>query len=265
LESACRAVTHFLASGLATLALTVSSNSSSKAGSPASFLVAGLPTAAASTVLGQQSAQQCSSSGLQQSLLSSRAAAQAVAEPAGPAPDVSTTAGRLILYLSTTYMLFAVLFLPLLCAWRLERHLKSKYVAVWAAQTQPQQKQQQQQKLRVEAQTLTEAFGCLPDTRHHAAPTSAGGSTACPSDSSSSTSSSTPGSGVPSTAQGNERASSVVRTAPVVQPLVPPPLDLLHLLGLAAVACCLAGQLFVWVCVQFPAVPRQLKGQLLGT
>lgn len=250
-ESACRGLAHYCASGLTTLALTVSSNSSSRASGPGSLWVAGLP--AAPTALGQQSAQhrllldeECSSSGLQ-SLLST-AAARAVAVPARPAPDVSTIAGRLILCLSTAYMLFAVLFLPLLCFWRLERHLKSKFVAVCASQAQMHSSSSPHRQLQQQGP-------------NGGAPAVAGAATPTPIDSLTSSQQQPPAS---TTDQGHCNAPSVFHTAPVVLPLLPRPVQLLRMLGMAAVVCCLAGELFVWLCVQFPALTGVLTVQMVG-
>jgi hypothetical protein len=52
-----------------------------------------------------------------------------VAMPPGIAPDVETHAGRLVLAVSMGLMLLVVLYLPLLFAWRLERHLKARFMA----------------------------------------------------------------------------------------------------------------------------------------
>lgn len=262
-----RALAHYCAPGLATLALIVSSssNSSSRAGSPGSLWAAGLP--AAPTALQQQSAQQhssllldeeCSSTGLQ-SLLST-AAARAVAVPAWPAPDVSTTAGRLILCLSTAYMLFAVLFLPLLFVWRLERHLKSKFVAVC---TSPAQMHSSSSPVRQQQQQQQQSLG-------GGAPAVAGAATPSRIDSLTSSQQQAPAS---TTDQGHTRtalisgqgnAPSVFHTAHVVLPLLPWPVQLLRMLGMAAVAFCIAGELLVWLCVQFPAVTGVLTVQMVG-
>jgi hypothetical protein len=51
-----------------------------------------------------------------------------VAQPPGRAPDLSTPAGRLVLALAVTLMLMIVLYIPLLFAWRLERHLKARFM-----------------------------------------------------------------------------------------------------------------------------------------
>lgn len=48
--------------------------------------------------------------------------------PPQPAPDLITPAGRLVLTLSLCLMLYLVLYVPLLFAWRLERHLKSRFM-----------------------------------------------------------------------------------------------------------------------------------------
>jgi hypothetical protein len=50
-------------------------------------------------------------------------------DPPGAAVDLHTVAGRWIFASSTVYMLFAVLLVPLYVSWRLERHLKSKWMA----------------------------------------------------------------------------------------------------------------------------------------
>lgn len=52
-----------------------------------------------------------------------------VAQPPGRAPDLGTPAGRLVLALAVTLMLMIVLYIPLLFAWRLERHLKARFMA----------------------------------------------------------------------------------------------------------------------------------------
>lgn len=134
LESACKTALHCCASGLASLALSISTTTSSNSSSgSSSLLVAGLPappTALGSTGSGSsglvapQPDGSLSSSatagghvGLLSTSTSTAAAVQAVAAQAGRAPDVSTMAGRLILSLSMAYMLFATLFLPLLGTW----------------------------------------------------------------------------------------------------------------------------------------------------
>jgi hypothetical protein len=70
-------------------------------------------------------------------------------DPPQAAVDLHTVAGRWIFASSTAYMLFAVLLVPLYVSWRLERHLKSKWMAtlpdVQLQQALLQQQQQQQQ------------------------------------------------------------------------------------------------------------------------
>jgi hypothetical protein len=57
------------------------------------------------------------------------AAAELVAQPPGLAPGMETLAGRFVLAVSMALLLFTVLYLPLLFAWRLELHFKARFVA----------------------------------------------------------------------------------------------------------------------------------------
>lgn len=57
----------------------------------------------------------------------------AVSLAAQKAPDLDSPAGRLVLALSTAAMLFFVLVTPLYFAWRLERHMKSRYMSTLAS------------------------------------------------------------------------------------------------------------------------------------
>jgi hypothetical protein len=56
-------------------------------------------------------------------------AAELVAQPPGFAPDTETLAGRFVLAASMALLLFTVLYLPLLFAWRIELHFKARFLA----------------------------------------------------------------------------------------------------------------------------------------
>jgi hypothetical protein len=110
------------------------------------------------------------------------------------APDLHTVAGRWIFVCSTAYMLFAVLLVPLYVSWRLERHLKSKWMATLpdvqlqqvlllqqqqqVAQERGQQQQQQQAQEREQEQQ--DAAACAAGD--HTAGESAGSSSKAAAD-----------------------------------------------------------------------------------
>jgi hypothetical protein len=60
----------------------------------------------------------------------------------GRTPDINTLAGRFVLAWTSAYICFAVLLLPLYCAWIWERRMKAKWVAQQQQQQQTQQSQQ---------------------------------------------------------------------------------------------------------------------------
>lgn len=55
--------------------------------------------------------------------------AEQVAQPAGLVPDMDTLAGRFVLAASLALLLLVVLYMPLLFAWRLKLHFKSRFIA----------------------------------------------------------------------------------------------------------------------------------------
>jgi hypothetical protein len=69
-----------------------------------------------------------STCGLQQAQQAHMGTFALMTQPPSRAPDLSTPAGRLVLALAVTLMLMIVLYIPLLFAWRLERHLKARFM-----------------------------------------------------------------------------------------------------------------------------------------
>lgn len=149
------------------------------------------------------------------------AAATAAGTPAGPAPDLDSTAGRLILALSAFWMLFTVWYGPLFLSWCLERHLKSRFVARVLAD-----RQQQAQ----EAQAGRAGAGC-------GATNTVASSSHCK--------------------QVDVLPAGLA--PPAVLPLFPQPL-FLHI-GSAAVACFVAAELLALLCVRVPTVAGMLWPQ----
>ena len=157
LECACSTATR----GLWLVASLVLSHSNISSTTWISNRSPGPTVTAASCAHHEAEQQQCSGeySAGQLSLLA--AAAQAVAVQPGPAPDFSSTAGRLAVALGVAYILFAVLVLPLSVFWRLERHLKSKWMAAGHAQGRWRLVQEQQ---RTDSTGVTNVAATSPST-----------------------------------------------------------------------------------------------------
>jgi hypothetical protein len=164
-----------------------------------------------------------------------------VGRPPGRAPDLDTPAGRLVLALSMGLMLFVVLYVPLLFAWRLERHLKARYML-----------------------TAVQRHGSVSSSSSTAGATSSSGPA--------SPSSSGPGSSNskalqhPATASSSSSSSAVEFVSPGPSfPLFPTVKGVLaRHLGAAAGVCFLLGELFVWACTVSPAVAGVLWEQIPG-
>lgn len=162
-----------------------------------------------------------------------------VGRPPGRAPDLDTPAGRLVLALSMGLMLFVVLYVPLLFAWRLERHLKARYM--------------------------------LTAVQRHASVSSSSSSSTAGATSSGPTSPSSAGPGSCSSSKAVQHpASSSSSTAEFISPGPSFPLFptvkgvLARHLGAAAGVCFLLGELFVWACTVSPAVAGVLWEQIPG-
>lgn len=166
-----------------------------------------------------------------------------VAQPPGRAPDLATPAGRLVLALSMTLMLFIVLYVPLLFAWRLERHLKARFMVT---------------------------------VMQSARTSSSGSSTPVASDAGGSSSSSKAahsmgcdskcidggGDGGSSDSGSSATRGKYVSPGPSF-PLFPTVKGaLMTHLGVAAGVCFLLAELFVWVCTVSPAVAGILWQQI---
>lgn len=158
-----------------------------------------------------------------------------VARPPARAPDLETPAGRLVLALSMGLVLFVVLYVPLLFAWRLERHLKARYM--------------------------------LTAVQQHASVRSSRDSS---HDSSSPTHPASSGPSSTSKAVRHPGTHSSSSSADFVSPGPSFPLfptvkgALAWHLGAAAGVCFLLGELFVWACTVSPAVAGILWEQIPG-
>jgi hypothetical protein len=223
--------------------------------------------------------------------------AAAVAVRPRNAPDVDSVAGRLILALSSAHMLLWVLIVPLYLAWRLERHLKGKYLATLmpACQQQGVGKQQLQQQPGCKA-------ACFEQPEESDAAAAAGGAdwgsdSGCDADASGAKSitasccddGSDGGSPPPSTQQQEQpqqqrwdlltqqtgvwlqrqkqqlllqHGSSFV-SPPVAHAFIPPAGQLLQHLAVAAAVSLVLAELFVGVCVLSPRVRGLLHQQVL--
>jgi hypothetical protein len=204
-----------------------------------------------------------------------------VAQPPGYAPDVDTLAGRLVLASSMALLLFSVLYMPLLWAWRLECHFKTRFMCEM-----------------VHRSRVSRANAAKTAAAAEQQPT-AGSSADTTTSSSSSSSSSGPGQGMqggPSEAQSSKAADSpqskegscmfpCVQYVPYEEPSqqgscvgdcpqkptgFPAPFPLFPTSTWAVVKhtcvsaalCVLLGQAFVWLCVVSPAVKSILWEQI---
>lgn len=152
-----------------------------------------------------------------------------VAWPPARAPDLETPAGRLVLALSMGTMLFVVLYVPLLFAWRLERHLKARYM--------------------------------LTNVQQHASVRSSASSA-------SSSPTHLTSSGTSSTSKAVQHQATNSSSMDFVSPGPSFPLfptvkgALARHLGAAAGVCFLLGELFVWACTVSPVVAGILWEQI---
>lgn len=164
------------------------------------------------------------------------AAVEALAVPAGPAPDLDSLAGRLVLALSMWWMLFVTWFLPLYVSWRLERHFKSAYIIRSVRRQQSLLQEQQQLQQQEEGVKATQLTG-VPCT--------------CTA----------------STESSRQEAASRPRsysTPCAVLPILPQtPARLSKHVGLAAVLCMAASQLFLLLCTWSPALTGLLSKQVI--
>lgn len=172
-------------------------------------------------------------------------AAEAVATPAGPAPDLASTAGRLILALSTCYMLLVVLVLPLAVTWRLERHLKSKRLAAHAAGAHGQQPAAPGQPHRLSdgaPDSHTEPAGGWSPKQHRRSGVREHRGRPCLA----------------------RLPRSKFHTPPTVLPFLVRPVQLCVLLGVLCGACFILAEAFVLLCVHSRTVSGLLADQLIG-
>lgn len=167
-----------------------------------------------------------------------------VSQLPGRAPDLETPAGRLVLALTMGLMLLTVLYLPLVFAWRLERHLKARFmVAVM-------------QKAGSDGSSpcsspVAKAAGC-----------SSAGAFACTAGKAHSSSywedEFTKGS-----SKGTGKAAFI--SPPESFPLLPTMKGaVIRHVGAAGVVCFLLGEVFVWLCTVSPLVKSIIWEQVPG-
>jgi hypothetical protein len=125
-------------------------------------------------------------------------------------------------------MLWLVLFLPLLVCWRLERHLKSKMMAACASVAAQQRQQGVSSSGDREAGSSLFNSSSTRPTRHGAIKHLEG-----------------------------------FYTAPVTLPFFPNWPQLCKVLVVSLMACFVAGELFVWLCVLWPGLAGILREPVL--
>jgi hypothetical protein len=191
-----------------------------------------------------------------------------VAQPPGRAPDLSTPAGRLVLALTVTLMLMIVLYVPLLFAWRLERHLKARFMVT------VMQRAGLDSACSSPANSPTAKAACgsskAGDVGCSSADAQASNPALAGSCSGSKAASKCSGKGQGACGGGNPvslRAGCSTYISPGASfPLFPTVKGALgRHLGVAAGVCFLLSELFVWLCLVSPTVGGILWEQIAGS
>lgn len=187
-----------------------------------------------------------------------------VAQPPGRAPDLETPAGRLVLAASMALMLLVVLYLPLVFAWRLERHLKARFML-----TVMQKAGGSSSSESTSASTSTSSSPCESPSAKAGAGSSKAALFAPAGHAAAGSSSSSSWEGL--LAQGNSTGAKGKDGAAFISPPESFPLfptvkgALLRHLGVAGAVCFVAGEVFVWVCTVSPLVASVLWQQIPGS
>lgn len=167
----------------------------------------------------------------------------AVSLPPKRAPDLESPAGRLVLAGSVALMLYLVLYVPLLFAWRLERHLKSRFMMTVMRK-------------QAGSSISTTTAGAAASSSISAS--AAGGKGAAASGKLAAAAVGGVGGG------GGDSSSGSFFAPPVVYPVVPGKAAITLHLVVAAIVCFLCGEVFVWMCTVSPTVKGILWDQIPG-
>jgi hypothetical protein len=168
-----------------------------------------------------------------------------VAQPPGRAPDLETPAGRLVLALAMGLMLLTVLYLPLVFAWRLERHLKARFMVTVMQKAGSNGSSPC-------SSPVAKAAGCssaMPFARAGNVCNSSG----CWEED------------ICSKGSSKRVGKAAFISPPACFPLLPTMKGaVIRHLGAAGVVCFLLGEVFVWLCTVSPLVKNLLWEQIPG-